>query len=313
MKKIIAPLLGVALLVPFATACTPSDEHKEIYKIWNEFKTEVGIPQFLHGEIDFSSAIDAQKAQPSSPYFTLNYCEELIQISLENIDKFSGLFEITPDYNKNAIHKYCTSIEKNLNNFKNQIEVFEEEKARFEEIVATFQDTNSSAALAELDDFMLDISALTVKANALQVSFTNAFAALYALPIERDTAGGELDVKSAACQIQSRLIDDCVDYAITKHGGRHADETTTLYNSLIIFSNVIKTQTNVTTDYMTWLESYRLFANEEKMFQKSLKHVDLTKDNSNLTGKTLQHFEKVKNFVNTNASLFINKTIELLY
>lgn len=312
MKKIIAPLLGIALLVPFATACTPSDEHKEIYKIWNEFKTEIGTSQYLNGNINFSYAVKAQKINPESPYATLSYCEELIQISLENIDTFSGLFAITPDYNQNAIHKYCTSIEKHLDNFEDEIADFEAEKARFEEIVTAFGAT-SSAALAELDDFMLDISALTVKANALQVSFTKAFAALYALPIERDTSGAEIDVKSAACQIQSRLIDDCVDYAITKNGGRHADSTTPLYNSLIVFSNVIKTQTTVTTDYLTWLESYKLFNNEEKMFQQSLKYVNLTIDNSNLSGKPLQHFEKVQNFVNQNASLFITKTINLLY
>lgn len=312
MKKIIAPLLALAIVVPFATACTPSEQHKEIYKIWNEFKTEATTPQFLQGEIDFSSEVSSQKNISSSPYYTLSYCEELIQISLENIDQFVGLFAITPDYNQNAIRKYCTAIEKNLNNFKDQITIFNTEKDRFEEIVQNFGATSNSA-LAELDDFMLDISALTVKANALQVSFTNAFSALYALPIERTTAGSELDVKFAACQIQSRLIDDCVDYTIKENGGRHSDDITPLYTSLITFSNVIKTQTNTTADYLTWLESYHLFNNEEKMFQTALSHLDLTKDNSNLTGKNLQYFEKVENFVNTNASLFITKTIDLLY
>ena len=165
MKKIIAPLLGVALLVPFASACTPSEEHKEIYKIWNEFKTELGTSQFMNGNISFSSAVNAQKANPTSPYATLSYCEDLIQISLENIDTFSGLFAITPDYNKNAIHKYCSSIENKLNDFEDEIEDFEEEKSRFEEIVATFGAT-SSAAIAELDDFMLDISARAIAASA---------------------------------------------------------------------------------------------------------------------------------------------------
>lgn len=312
MKKIIAPLLAMALVVPFATACTPSEEHKDIYKLWNEFKTEATATALLQGNIDFSSEVSSQKNISSSPYYTLSYCEELIQISLENIDQFAGLFAITPDYKQNAIHKYCTSIKKNLNSFKDEITIFNVEKNRFEEIVESFG-ANSTHAIAELDDFMLDIGALTVKANNLQVSFTNAFSALYALPIERTTVGNALDVKSATCQIQSRLIDDCVDYSIKENDGRHSEKITPLYTSLIAFSNVIKTQTNTTADYLIWLESYHLFNNEEKMFQTALSHIDLTKDNSNLTGKNLQYFEKIESFVNTNASLFITKTIDLLY
>jgi hypothetical protein len=72
--------------------------------------------------------------------------------------------------------------------------------------------------------------------------------------------------------------------------------------------NKLQNNDCLTTSYKTFVESYKLFDAEEKMFKASLNHVNLLQDNSNLSGQALLHYQKVNNFVNENALLFVEKT-----
>ena len=133
------------------------------------------------------------------------------------------------------------------------------------------------------------------------------------MPIERKLSGDELDIKASISTVQSLLIDDCVTYSIKEFKGYHPDETTRLFNAVKKLNIKMASGVAKGTNYLTWLESYRLFKAEDNMFKNSINHIDLTKDNSNLVGENFNHYQKVQNFVNENAYLFAQKTIDLLY
>ena len=312
MKKTLPFALMFLLAVPLASACRPTTEHQDVYQEWTAFAQDSSYAEFFAGDIQFSNPIQSAKATDTSPFFTLTYCETLIQASLTNIKQFDGAFMLVPDYNQNSVRTLCTSILKNLNSFKSEIEKFRVEQERLESQVSIFG-ISSSAAEAELDDFLLDIGKLAISANNLQISFNDAFTTLYSLPIDREVAGDELDIKASVTTVQSLLIDDCIKYSIEKHNGYHPDEITRLYRAVTKLSDKMNAQTAVGTNYQTWLKSYRLFKAEDIMFKNSLSRVNLLQDNSNLTGEALSHYTKVQNFVNDNAFLFAQKTIDLLY
>ena len=312
MKKIILPILAVALLAPMFSGCSISKEHNTLYKQWEEFSSSEEYSQYFNGNIDFSAAIQSQKNVSSSPYHTLNYCETLIKLSFQNVNQFYGLFQVTPQHNKNQTRTLCFNVQNKLQDFKEKVEVFNQNKQSLEITVDNFG-VNSDAATKELKDFMIYIGNLASSANNLQVSFTKALSVLYSLPIKRDTAGTSLDVETAVNQVQSSLINDYVQYAIIKHKMVHPNNTTPLYNAIISLNNKLQNNVCLTSSYVKWVDTFVLFEAEQKMFKSSLKHVNLMHDNLNLSGKALQHFEKVENYMNTNAELFVNKTISLLY
>lgn len=313
MKKILPFALACLFIVPLASACSPTTEHKDVYKEWTAFAEDASYKEFFAGNIVFSDDIQIAKATPNSPFYTLSYCETLIKASLQNVDLFSDVFLLVPDHNQNAIRPLCSQVLVNLENFKTEIGKFRTEKSRLESQVEIHGGTSSTAGIAELDDFLLDIGNLTISANNLQISFNNAFTKLYSLPIDRELSGDELDIKASVSSIQSLLIDDCITYSIKEFNGYHPDETTRLYNAVKNLNTKMSTANANGTHYLTWLESYRLFKSENEMFKNSINHIDLTKDNSNLTGQNLSHYQKVQNFVNDNAYLFAQKTIDLLY
>ena len=312
MKKFIVPALCLALIVPVLSGCSVSKEHKNLYKEWANFSTDVNYTQFFDGSINFSTAILAEKNKTSSPYYTLTYCEKVIELSLQNINQFYGLFQVTPQYHKHQTRTLCFNTQNKLEDFKEEVEIFNAYKQSLESTAEMFG-VNHDATTTELKDFMVYMGSLAVKANALQVSFTKALANLYSLPIDRETAGTSLDVETSVNQVQSTLIDDYVQYAIIKHDMVHPNSTNNLYTALITLDNKLKNFDCLTTSYTDWLSSYRLFEAENEMFKKSLKRVDLLQDNSNLTGNKKLHYQKVQSFVDANAELFVNKTITLLY
>ena len=312
MKKALPFALALLVAVPLASACSPTTEHKDVYKEWTAFAQDASYAEFFAGNIKFSDQIQSAKVTQTSPFFTLTYCETLIKVSLKNADQFCGVFQLVPDYNQNSIRTLCVDVLNKLNSFKTEVEEFRIEKTRLETQVAT-HGISSSAAEAELDDFLLDIGNLTISANNLQISFNNAFTALYSLPIDRDVSGDELDIKASVSTVQSMLIDDCIKHSIVEFNGYHPDKTTQLYKAVTNLNSVMLSQTATGTKYQTWLDSYRLFKAEDTMFKNSLNQVNLILDNSNLTGEALNHYQKVQNFVNENAYLFAQKTIDLLY
>jgi hypothetical protein len=312
MKKFIVPALCLALVVPVLSGCSVSKEHKNLYNEWVAFSSDVNYTQFLSGNINFSSEIITEKNKTSSPYYTLSYCEKIIELSLQNINQFYGLFQVTPQYHKHQTRTLCFNTQNKLEDFKEEVEIFNANKQNLESTAHMFG-VNHDASLTELQDFMVYIGNLAVKANNLQVSFTKALASLYSLPIDRETAGTSLDVETSINQVQSRLIDDYVQYAIIKQNMVHPNSTNNLYSALIALDNKLKNFDCLTTSYAQWLNSYRLFEAEETMFKKSLKHVDLLQDNSSLSGNQKLHYQKVQSFVDSNAELFVNKTITLLY
>ena len=313
MKKILPFALAFLLAVPLASACSPTTEHKDVYREWTAFAEDASYAEFFAGNILFSDDIQSAKVTSTSPFHTLTYCETLIKASLQNADQFSTVFLLVPDHNQNSIRTLCSQVLVNLENFKTEIGQFREEKSRLEAQVEIHGGTSSSAAKAELDDFLLDIGNLTISANNLQIAFNNAFTKLYSLPIDRELSGDELDIKASVSTVQSLLIDDCITYSIKEFNGYHPDETTRLYNAVKNLNAKMATGVANGTNYLDWLKSYRLFKAEDNMFKNSINHVDLTKDNSNLTGQNLNHYNLVQNFVNDNAYLFAQKTIDLLY
>lgn len=312
MKKTLPFALAILAVAPILSACSPTTEHKDVYKEWTAFAQDSSYAEFFAGNIQFSDQIQTAKVTQTSPFHTLTYCETLIKVSLQNANQFSGVFQLVPDYNQNSIRKLCVNVLNNLNAFKTEVEDFRAEKTRLETQVST-HGISSSAAEAELDDFLLDIGNLTISANNLQISFNNAFTTLYSLPIERDVSGDELDIKASVSTVQSLLIDDCIKSSIVEFNGYHPDETTQLYRAVTTLNSTMLSQTAVGTNYQTWLESYRLFKAEDNMFKNSLNQVNLMLDNSSLTGEALNHYQKVQNFINENALLFAQRTIDLLY
>ncbi|MBR5012529.1 MAG: hypothetical protein IKY15_01175 [Clostridia bacterium] len=313
MKKILPFALACLIMVPLASACNPTTEHKDVYKEWTAFAEDASYAEFFAGNILFSDDIQSAKVTSTSPFHTLTYCETLIKASLQNVDLFSDVFLLVPDHNQNSIRTLCSDVLIKLDNFKEEIGKFRQEKNRLENQIEIHGGTSSTAAVAELDDFLLDIGNLTISANNLQISFNNAFTKLYSLPIDRELSGDALDIKASVSTVQSLLIDDCITYSIKEFNGYHPDETTRLYNAVKNLNAKMASGTAIGTNYATWLESYRLFKAEDNMFKSSINRVDLTKDNSNLTGENLNHYNLVQSFVTENAYLFAQKTIDLLY
>ena len=313
MKKLFLPVMALAIIsAPMLSACSVSEEHKSLYTEWTEFSTNAQYSEFFDGNINFSFDIQTEKIVPTSSYHALTYCENIIKLSFQNINQYYGLFQVTPQYNQHQIRPLCFNVKNSIENFKDEVEVFNENKQSFENTVSLFG-VNSDAATTELKDFMVYIGQLAVSANNLQVTFTQALSSLYSLPIDRDTAGTSLDVETSVNQIQSRLIDDYVGYSIIKRNMVHQNQITPLYQAIITLDNKLQNNDCLTTSYKTFVESYKLFDAEEKMFKASLNHVNLLQDNANLSGQALLHYQKVNNFVNENASLFVEKTISLLY
>lgn len=312
MKKIIPCALALIVTLGVASGCSPSPLHKDVYKEWQAFKSDQAYTQFFDGNIEFTDEIQSAKMSITNKYHTITYCESLISYSLQNANTIFGVFNLVPDYHQNSIRKLCGRVLDNLENFKAEVADFNEEKARLERQVELLG-IDSHGAQAELKDFLLDIGNLTISANNLQVSFTNAFATLYSLPIDREIPGGETDVLASISTVQSLLIDDCVRYSITKNAGVHPDEKTIMFDAVNTLTEQMRNFTPKTENYLTWVEAYRLFKAEDDMFKNSLNHVDLMKDNSNLVGNAKKHFQKVQNFVTDNANIFVTKTISLLY
>ena len=152
MKKILPFALAFLLAVPLASACSPTTEHKDVYREWTAFAEDASYAEFFAGNILFSDDIQSAKVTSTSPFHTLTYCETLIKASLQNADQFSTVFLLVPDHNQNSIRTLCSQVLVNLENFKTDIGQFREEKSRLEAQVEIHGGTSSSAAKAELDD-----------------------------------------------------------------------------------------------------------------------------------------------------------------
>lgn len=313
MKKLFVCAVMLCLALPLFVACAPSPEHKNLHAMWQEFALDEQYQQFYNGNIEFASSVSTEKNIPTSRYYPISYCEKMIKMSVQNIDQFKTLFLITPPKNHNSIHKVVVGAKNAIETFKGQVEKFNTEKAELDNIVSIYG-TNHPASFSELDDLLRDIGILTCVANDMQKAYAHALETLY-ITIDRANYESALDVKASVCLVQSTLIGDAISYSIKAHNNTAPTATTPLDDCVFQLNNQIATSA-LTTDnekYQKWLEFYRLFKNEETMFQNSLWKVNLNVGPAQYAGQEKVHYNKVVHYVDQNATNFVQKTISLLF
>lgn len=314
MKKglIITLSLIMIMCMPVFYACN------EDVKPWLTANTE--IVSFLNssenasiisGEITYTAEISNEINNASTAYGIIDTYQRLLSMAFTNIEIFYGTFAISPLKNSSQASGLCGLVLNNLTSLENQIETFNVDKQAFIHNITTNGSLSSLISLEELRLFKLSFGKLIEKANNLQISFSNAYSSLYG-GITDSTALTSNDVKNAVCQVYGEMLDSYVKYAIIEYNYQHP-ATTNFYNKLLTLENVYKNGSCLSTDYSSWLDFNELYTAERTMFLTSLNNVDLLVDNTSVEDLQREYLNKITNFVNTNAGLFVDKTIELLY
>ncbi|MDD4816311.1 MAG: hypothetical protein PHQ62_04215 [Clostridia bacterium] len=311
MKKVLILVMLIVLCVPIFFAC---DNNSTIWITTNAKLAEflngetVNYDEFIEGNITFSSELETKRDEIDSQFYDLTYYETILGACFANVQKHIGSFTITPIQNLNQATSQCLQINGALSDLTAEIEVFNTTKQKF------LTDTNSLSfdnviAISKLNSFKKSFYNLIKKANTFNQTFTNAYATLYGGIVETDTANSNTVYNSVGV-VYADLINTYITYGFAEFNGNCADENN-FYNSILSLKTKLSTSECNSTNYASWLTFYQSYQSEKSMFLTALANMDLTADNSNPTEIQQVYLNKINSFVNTNASLFINKTITL--
>lgn len=315
MKKglILTLSLIMILCLPIFSACGENS------KAWLAVNTELSSflsstenEEIISGEITYNTAISSEINNSSSVYSIIDTYENLLEATFTNIENFYGAFSITPIKNSEQASNLCDSVINNLTALETQIETFNTEKQAFITNVANNDNLTNIICLEELRLFKISFGKLLEKANNLQNSFTFAYSMLYG-PITTETNISSNNVKNAVVEVYGEMLNTYIKYAVLEFNYLHPLTTTNFYSKFLTLENQYKNHDCITINYEVWLDFYELYASEKAMFLTALNGVNLTENNTNAEGLQKEYLNKISSFVNTNAGLFVDITIELLY
>lgn len=306
MKKFLLFTFALLLIIPLTVGCAVSTKYKDVYNALDEFVNSAKYSEYFSGNIIIAGATKMEEG-----FCDLVSYDSLMKMSLTNIKNCYGAFVLEPYYNKGAIRKVCDNVLRELDKYKLAVDNFVEGKTYLENICINFGSTSDQAKM-ELQDFKDDYGKLIEKSVDLQTTFTTAFTKLYHPDITSEIETS-FDVKVCICEVFNSLVYDCVQYSLVEFDYIFGFPTNLFYSLKTLQSTISSTTTFNTANYSKWLDTYQLFKNEEKMFLNSLDSLDLKgKDAESFNGMEKTKYEKINNFVSTNASFFIDKTIGFL-
>lgn len=308
MKKTLIFALAILISAPILTACAPSSNYKELGTKVTEFLTSETYTTLASENLSYSSKINT--AIINNPDFAvLDTYEKLASYTFVIAEETYASFSIAPLNKAKSSGTTCGKVVKALDAVQNQFEDFLSAKNSF---VANIEnlDINGNGAKAELSVFKIEFGKMIVKLNNFNVAYENAYTALYGGVKSEATTSTQ--VKNATICVYADLLDDYIDYSIKEFDYAY---TTISQNFVTDFYNLksnIQNTVAKTTSYAVWFDFYELFKNEHKIFATSLDNVNL-KSNKTLSGKKKIYKTNVENYITSTASLFMQKTSQLLF
>ena len=309
MKKYILFAMALVLSVSVFAGCAPTNTHKEVKTEIETFLTNETNQEIVSGDFNYSSKIEL-KIQTDEDFMVLDTLELLVNMSLSTAKNTYQSFSISPLNEAKKSGEKCGEVVESIKKIEKQFEKFTSAKTSF---VANVEHLNidGNGAKAELDVMERELGKLVAKLNNFNVAYENAYTALYGGILEN--ASTSQQVKNAVISVFSNLLDCFIKYSIKEFNYNYTDISTDYLTNLYIIKNYIENGSAKTTNYAQWYDFYKLFKGEVKVFKESISKIKLNNFPSQPNKKQQIYKEKVESFIKTNASLFMQKTIDLLY
>ncbi|MDD2445351.1 MAG: hypothetical protein PHX09_00875 [Clostridia bacterium] len=306
MKKIFLSILVCMLCFTTACGCSTNEYWSETKLEVSEFLNSFEYEDLINGNLSYSSSIDSKINSSDQEYNVLNAYSNILSSCFVTAKNFIYAFEYTP-VNIKAAGQYYNALTQNINQFKLHATIFLNAKNDY--VQAVYQtDLNNAIALSKLKVYKKEFYNFILTANEFNKTFSQALIRVYGnfTEISEDVSNS---AKAVATSF-SELTDLYITYALKEYGGIHSAYTFFYYDLINLKNNINSAYLN-NSAFNNWLTFYETFQVEKNTFLHSLNQIDLTALNiTNLT--SIVYLGKVNRFVDTNASLFINKTLSLL-
>lgn len=168
-------------------------------------------------------------------------------------------------------------------------------------------DLNNAISLNKLKVYKKEFYNYILTANEFTKTFTNALIGVYG-NFTQPSDNLSNSAKAVAISF-SELTDLYITYAFKEYNGLHAGYTYFYYDLMNLRSNINSYFND--SAFNSWLNFYEAFQVEKTTFLNALNQMDLTAI-APTDLLSMVYIGKVNRFVDTNASLFINKTLSLL-
>ena len=309
MKKYILFAMALVLSVSVFAGCAPTNTHKEAKAEIEAFLTNETYSEIINADFYYSAKIEAEIVSDAD-FGVLDTLETLVDMSLSTAKGTYQSFTIAPLNKAKGANEKCGAVVAALEDVEAQFEDFSRAKTSF---VANIEnlDIDGNGAKAELGIMEKELGSLVAKLTAFNSDYENAYTALYGGVPETTSDAGK--VKNAVISVFSDLLQCYVDYSLKEFGYDFNSGADTYLTNLYLLNTYIKTATAKTAAYAAWYAHYELFKGEVKVFKTSLSNINLKNFPSAPSTKEQIYKEKVENFISTNASIFIQKTISMLY
>lgn len=305
MKKILVLCLLAVLTFPLMACGNSAEQRKEVCASVEEFYQNSEYAQIITGEIVYNSTVEEVKGDDSSPYYVLNYYENLLKISLVTPQKYIGSFNVEPVQNTGKTGGLCNKITSSLDKFIEKIADFNSQKQIFVDRIATL-DVSGDFALAYFKDFEDSFVELILQANEFNMNFSTAYSTLYGADLTSTPTVDNLT--SLVCEDFAKSLDAFITYSFEEAGERLGLEQPDMFFKLCELGEKLKSQQINTSGYADWNKVKTAYANELDMFNQCLKRVDLKKE---FEEANVVFYDKIGTFLTSSAPLFLQKTIEL--
>lgn len=307
MKKL--SLMLLIMLAFFLPACSDSNKPwLNIQTSINAFLNSDEYQEIVDGVINYPTEIQNKIYSYNQEYNVLNIYANILSSCFIIAEDFLGSFSITPLNSRMAL-SWSNNLNLIIQNFKNEVTVFNNAKNYYFNSVENIG-LDNVIATGQLKVYKKAFYSLILKANEFNKNFLNAYSELYG-NVQVSPSFTSLDASKAVAFSFSELTDIYISYAFTEFKGIHG-QTTSFYVGLSILKNKLSyTDYNVNA-YANWLTVYNDFQIEKDLFLKALNYVDLTTI-APTDAKSLTYKNKIENFVNYDANIFIDKTLSLIY
>ena len=309
MKKYILFVMAIVLSMSVFVGCGPTKTHKEVKTEIDTFLADTKYSNLINANFSYSAKIE-NKMATDSDFSVLDTYEQLADFSLVILENTYQSFTISPLNKSKTSGEKCGAVVSALDKVKSQYETFSNAKNVFEANIEHL-DIDGTVAKAELSVFKKEFGKLVDKLGDLNNAYENAYTALYGGVKEITNDSGK--VKNAVISVFSDLLNCYVNYSICEFKYEYQTISDAFMTNLYNLKTNLETQTPSAEKYAEWYGYYELFKGEVKVFNSSLKKINLNNFPANPSAKQEVYKHKVDNFIQTNAGIFMQKTISLLY
>lgn len=324
MKKLFALLLTLGFLIPFLYGCEEDKFWETTYATLEsltiaDYEEYMGVTDLTYSE-KITTAIDVSTTE----FAILTEYQNILNSCVTSIKKLYGTFQTAPLEPTSKMKSSHNDLIKEIEDYKEAIITFRNEKTKFENNIALLNIAgslaNSPSANQLLIEYKYDFYDLIISANQLDQAFIEAFSQTY-FAVSAD--------EQAIASITSFQFEAGVCIALSSISNSYItwlEENEKLlpekkFDGLETLITNINQNSLSTNGYGEWVELYFNHKAENEMFQKAIDKVNYKEFSTLFSGDISLYAQenpifkayilKIQKYLEAYSSSFIQATISL--